>query len=112
MYEPISPYKIYDQDEWWEDDWDAMKFGRDVDFNKPFFEQFDELRRDVSRMSLNCIGNENSYYTNYALRNKNFYLIVTADYNEDCYFGRFSDRNFKCVDFEIWAFSMYYVRAI
>jgi len=100
MYAPDSPYAVYDQDEWWKDDWDAMKYGRDFDFNRPFFEQFQELRLAVPRMSLNCIGNENSYYANYALRNKNSYLVTTADYNEDCYYGRFSDRNLRCVDFD------------
>lgn len=100
MYAPDAPYQIYDQDEWWSDNWDPLKYGREFDFGRPFFEQFQELRLVVPRMSLNVIANENSYYTNYALQNKNSYLVTTADENEDCYYGRFSDRNFRCVDFD------------
>jgi Zn ribbon nucleic-acid-binding protein len=100
MYEPGSPFKVYDHEEWWKDDWDPMTFGRDFDFNKPFFEQFMELMLVVPRMSLNTMKNENSYYTNYAVGNKNSYLVTTADYNEGCMYGRFSDRNFRCMDFD------------
>ncbi|MFA6520796.1 MAG: hypothetical protein WCT53_00190 [Candidatus Gracilibacteria bacterium] len=100
MYSADSPYPIYDQGEWWKDNWDPIEYGRDFDFNRPFFEQFEELRRKVPRMSLNCIQNENSEYTSYALGDKNSYLLFTADFNEDCYYGRFSDRNFRCTDFD------------
>jgi len=100
MYEPSTQFKIYEQDEWWKDDWDPIQYGQEFDFSRPFFDQFQELRLKVPRMSLNCIDNENSYYTNYALRNKNSYLITTADYNEDCYYGRFSQRNYRCLDFD------------
>ena len=51
-------------------------------------------------MSLNCIANENSYFTNYAWRDKDSYLVTTADLNEQCYYGRFSDRNYRCCDFD------------
>ncbi|MBI2639204.1 hypothetical protein HYW83_06495 [Candidatus Peregrinibacteria bacterium] len=100
MYAPDSPYKVYDHEEWWKDDWDPMDYGREFDFNRPFFEQFGELQRDVPRMSLNVEGSENSYFTNYALRNKNCYLISTSDYNEECSYGRFCDRNFHCMDLD------------
>ncbi len=107
MYSQDKPYKIYDQDVWWSGNWDPKEYGRDFDFSRPFFEQFAELQREVPRMSLNCIGNENSYFTNYALRNKNSYLIFTADFNEDCYYGRFSDKNFHSCDFDFTFDSTY-----
>jgi len=33
------PYKIpvYDISEWWSDGWDAIAYGMDIDFEKPFF---------------------------------------------------------------------------
>jgi len=101
MYSPDKPYKIYSNNNWWSDKWDPLKYGRDFDFNRPFFEQFAELQRDVPRMALNAINNENSDYTNYSLGNKNSYLLFTADYNEDCMYGRFSVKNFHCVDFDM-----------
>jgi hypothetical protein len=98
MYAPNSPYVIYDVEEWHKDDWDPMEHGRDFDFSRPFFEQFAELQKVVPRLALNCIGNENASYTNYALRNKDSYLIYTADFNEKCYYLRFADRNYQCMD--------------
>ncbi|HBB02500.1 MAG: hypothetical protein US89_C0004G0112 [Candidatus Peregrinibacteria bacterium GW2011_GWF2_38_29] len=100
MYSPDKPYKIYDQETWWSDKWDPMQFGRDFDFNKPFFEQFIDLQKSVPRMSLNVISSENSYYTNYAFRNKNCYMVFTTDYCEDSYYGRINYHCFKCVDFD------------
>jgi len=99
MYSQDKPYKIYDQEVWWSDKWDPMEYGRDYDFNKPFFEQLVELQKVVPRMSLNVINSENSYFTNYAFGNKDSYLLYTADYNEECLYGRFSNKNYNCVDF-------------
>lgn len=101
MYSANAPYTVYDQDEWWKDTWDPMEYGRDFDFSKPFFEQFAELQKKVPRMSLNCIGNENSYYTNYSYRDKDAYLVFTADFNENSYYLRFSDRNFNSCDCDL-----------
>jgi len=83
-YSPDKPFKVYDQDVWWEDDWDGMDYGRDFDFSRTFTEQFKDLYRDVPHMSLYTINCENSYYTNYALGQKNCYLIFGAGDNEDC----------------------------
>jgi hypothetical protein len=98
MYSPENSLKIYDQKIWWSDDWDAMEYGRDYDFTKPFFEQYKELQKVVPRMSLNNIQPENSDYANLAFGNKNCYLVFTADYNEDCAYLRFAVKNFKCFD--------------
>jgi len=35
-----SPYKIFDLHHWWSDKWGGEDYGKDYDFNKPFFEQF------------------------------------------------------------------------
>ncbi len=42
IYNPNSPHKIYHREYWWSDKWDAIKYGQDYDFNKPFFKQFKE----------------------------------------------------------------------
>src|SRR3989338_5442252 len=44
---PDSGMNIYDQEEWWEDDWDATTYGRDYDPTRPFLEQFGELLHEV-----------------------------------------------------------------
>ena len=34
-----APFKIYNEEFWRSDGWDAMQFGRDYDFSCPFFEK-------------------------------------------------------------------------
>jgi hypothetical protein len=89
IFSPDMPYKVYDQDEWWSDKWNALSYGRDFDFSKTFSEQLRALHLEVPHVSLYNINVENSYYTNYALNQKNCYLIFGAGNNEDCLFGKF-----------------------
>ncbi len=95
QYSESVPFPVYDQKIWWSDDWDAMIHGMDFDFNRPFFEQFEELRNKVPQMAVFVIGDtlENSDFTNCTGYLKNCYLIGEADYDEDCYF---SNRIFYC----------------
>src|SRR3989339_1532521 len=39
LYAPEKQYVIYAQKEWWGDSWDALSFGKEMNFDKPFFEQ-------------------------------------------------------------------------
>jgi hypothetical protein len=89
VYAPDSPYKVYDQKEWWSDKWDAIKYGKKFDFSKTLNEQIKSLYIDVPHASLNTTNVENSYFTNYALNQKNCYLIFGAGNNEDCMYGKF-----------------------
>ncbi|MFA6520772.1 MAG: hypothetical protein WCT53_00065 [Candidatus Gracilibacteria bacterium] len=88
-YPPDSPYKVYAQKFWFSEAFDVIDLGRDFDFNKPFFEQFDELSKIVPRPALTTDFNrdENSAYTNCAGKNKNCYLIFDSDENWDCYYS-------------------------
>lgn len=99
LYAPDSKYKAYETSAWWGDTWDALDYGRDFDFSKPFFIQFQALQLAVPRMSLNSIGNENCDFTSFTGYNKNCYLIHTADQCEDCYYGVYGLRNKNCTDF-------------
>lgn len=98
MYNPESKFVVYDQTEWWSDNWDPFTYGRDYDFNKSFFEQYAELQKVVPRMSMNNMKTENSEYCNLCIGNKNSYLVFTADYNEDCSYLRFAIKDYKCLD--------------
>lgn len=97
VYSPDKPDIIYSYDEWWADDWDATDYGRDYDFSRPFFEQFEELFRAVPKINLIQDGSsENSEYTNYGLQNKNCYWAGCFKC-EDVYYGQaFYSKN--CVD--------------
>ena len=98
IYPPDSEYKVYDQHEWHSDKWDAFEYGRDFDFNRPFFEQFDELMKDVPKISLFTSRNENSDYTNGAQQDRNCYMIFVSDHDEDCYYSYGIDSCKDCVE--------------
>lgn len=86
-YSPDKPYKIYKSDIWYGDSWDALEYGRDYDFNRPFFEQFADLQLVVPRLGLSNVNGENSDYCNMTVYNKNCYLVFGGDYNQDVQYG-------------------------
>jgi hypothetical protein len=68
MYSPDKKHKVYSQEKWWSDSWNPMDYGRNFDFSKSFFEQFEELYIEVPLVSLTTdyTKDENSAYTNFA----------------------------------------------
>jgi hypothetical protein len=86
---PESTFKVYDQAYWYSDQVDNTELGREMDFSRPFFEQFAELQAVVPRPALftDFARDENSAYTNFAGRNKNCYLVFDSDENWDCYYS-------------------------
>ena len=56
MYAPDSPVKVYDRDVWLSDAWDAIDYGRDIDWSKPFLAQIYELMLEVPQKSNNIIN--------------------------------------------------------
>lgn len=89
IYSPEKPYVVYDRDEWWGDDWDPRDYGREIDFSRPFFEQYQELRLSTPRANLFTSNIENSEYTNHALNMRNCYLIWGGGDDEDCLYGNY-----------------------
>lgn len=81
---PDKPMPVYHFDEWFKDDWDRMQYGQEIDWNKPFFEQFETLLNKVPSISVLIGDCENSEYTNFSWKNKNCYLVIASDFNEDC----------------------------
>ncbi|MBU0457997.1 hypothetical protein KJ652_07175 [Patescibacteria group bacterium] len=100
MYSPDKPFQVYDQEYWWSDKWDPMQYGRDYDFNKPFFEQFKALSDIVPRRNVFTAykHDENCEYTNHAGRNRNCYLIFDSDDSWDCMFCQSINSCKNCLD--------------
>lgn len=99
IYPPTSPHKVYDQKVWWSDQWDPMSYGRDFDFDRPFFEQMRELMLAVPQINLQNRTNENSDYCNDTNDMKNCYLCFNAQECADSFYvhtGGISMKN--CVD--------------
>jgi hypothetical protein len=88
--EPLwgDPYKVYTQEEWNADTFDATVYGRDYDMSRSFFEQFGELSKAVPHMAVVTISNENCDFTTGTGYCKNCYLINSSEYCEDCYYGK------------------------
>ncbi len=99
-YHPSGPYKVYRQEDWYSDRWDPLQYGREFDFSRPFFPQWQELSLAVPRPSLHrgFVYDENADYTNYAGKNKNCYLIFDSDENRDCYYSYSLERSESCMD--------------
>ncbi len=98
--EPVwgAPYKVYSQEEWRSDKWDPMSYGRAFDFTRPFFDQWAELHKDVPRMALTSLGNENAEFTTGTGYCRNCYLINSSEYCEDCYYGKLFQKCKNSVD--------------
>lgn len=88
MYHPDLPYPVYSKEEWLSDKWRAEDYGRDVDFGRPFFDQFFELQKTVPRAGLAVFANtENADFCNYVGDAKNCYLCFGSIFIEDCMYG-------------------------
>ncbi len=98
IYPEDSPYKVYLPEEWWAADHDAVEYGREFDFNRPFFEQFQELLLKVPRIGLFNINPTNSDYCQQAYDNKNCYLSMVIEKCEDCMYVSHSNSLRDCYD--------------
>ncbi len=98
IYHPDAPYKVYQQGEWYGDCWNAMDYGKEFDFSRGFFEQFDELMHEVPRLGIDIVNCENSDYCNYCGDDKNCYLDIAGEANEDSYFNLFVKNSRNVVD--------------
>ena len=97
-FAPNSKFKVWHLDEWMSDKFDPYKYGRDFDFNRPFFEQLFELEKDVPLPHMNVARNENSEYINNSSDSRNCYLIENSTAAEDSLYslGLFYSKD--CVD--------------
>jgi len=84
IYSPDKKdYKVYDIKEYYKDDWDALEYGRDFNFERPFFEQFNELMKDVPRQSLFNTMTEGCEFSNYIAGCKNCYMSTICYYDTE-----------------------------
>lgn len=78
MYAPETDFNTYDQKYWWSDAWDPLSYGKEYDFSKPFFAQFNELLHKVPLLTLSNSNATNSEYCNVADQSKDCYLISSS----------------------------------
>lgn len=88
MFIPEAPFPVYCKDCWRSDNWEGMVYGRDYDFSKPFFTQWQELFMATPRQGIIQQGeNIDSEYVNRANSNRGCYLIFGSSRNEFCRYG-------------------------
>ena len=80
LYPPESGITVYTDEDFRSDKWDPIEYGRDYDFNRPFFEQFNELLHKVPLKNLNVVNGVNSDYSNNFTDPKNCYLCFNGGY--------------------------------
>lgn len=98
IYRPDAPFPVYKQEHWKSDAFDAISYGRDFDFTRPFFGQYEELRRAVPHLALVNSRSVNSEYTNQSEDNKDCYMLVTSGESEKCVYGSWNHKCFSCSD--------------
>jgi len=97
IFHSSSPYKVYEQKIWWSDKWDVMEYGRDYDFNKPFFAQFDELAKTVPWPNLRIINSVDCDYCNGMINGKNCYMSTGFE-AENCLYMDGAAMSKECID--------------
>jgi len=91
---------IFSPKAWWADDWDAISYGQDYDFSKPFFVQFKELMKKVPQFSMQSQYTTliNSECTMMGTYNRNCFMVTNTQYSEDCAYTTFAAHSNKCLD--------------
>ena len=86
IYHPDKPLTVYCNKCWWSDKWDPKSYGRNINFSRPFFEQFRELQDKVPLLALfndNEVGSLNCEYTQNVTFAKNCYMVSMSWFGED-----------------------------
>ena len=98
IYPDDTPFPVYHPQEWWGDTWDGLDYGREFSFERPFFEQWGDLMMQVPRIGVDIVNCENCDYCNYCGDNKNCYLDIAGEGNEDCCYNLFTKYSKDCLD--------------
>jgi len=98
IYPEKTPFPVYHQSQWYGDKWNPMDYGQAIDFARPFFEQFRDLMMKVPRLGVDVVNCENSDYCNYCGDDKDCYLDIAGEANQNCYFCLFTKYSKDCVD--------------
>ncbi len=90
VFAPDSDQNVFDHKTWWGDSWNAMDYGMDIDWKQSFFSQLKYLWRKVPDIALFNINPVNSDYCSITEGNKNCYLVIGGDFNENIMYSSFT----------------------
>ncbi len=93
-----APFPVIDNEEWWGDSWDAMRWGQDYDFTQQFFPQFAALRNLIPHIARNAFGNEECDYCNNIIHSRNCYLSFNGTKLDGCIHVESAYSTSDCLD--------------
>jgi hypothetical protein len=85
-YRQDRPYRMFCNPCWWKDNWDGTEYGINYNPDMHFFEHLKELRDKSVFMALETLypSLTNTVYTNHSGYQKNCFMTICADFNENC----------------------------
>ncbi|OGY84786.1 MAG: hypothetical protein A3F54_03320 [Candidatus Kerfeldbacteria bacterium RIFCSPHIGHO2_12_FULL_48_17] len=98
IYPAGTPWPVYCITCWRSDTWNPLDNGRDFDFARPFFDQWQEVLYATPMPALLQSNCENSDYAHAAGNNKNVYLVFCSSFNENCYYSYWLQKSRDCLD--------------
>ena len=98
IYRSDAPFPVYNQEYWKSDKFDGMEYGRNFDFDRSFFEQYEKLRRVVPHLAIVNSNSVNSEYTNQSQDNKDCYMLIESSNNERCNHCYWMQKSKDCLD--------------
>ena len=100
-YPVETPFPVYCNKCWWSDAWDPKSYEQEIDWNRPFFDQLQELRLRVPVLALvndNGNGSIDCEYTQNFVFSKNCYMTMVAWLWEDCMYSVYGTEAKSAVD--------------
>lgn len=98
LYSEENPLKIYDDQYYISDKWDAIEYGKEIELDNPFFAQFLEFSKLIPRQNLQRdFKSTDCEYTISGGDSKNCYY-ATAFYSEGIYYGWLNVSSRNCVE--------------
>ncbi|MBI2055321.1 MAG: hypothetical protein HYT42_00280 [Candidatus Sungbacteria bacterium] len=82
-----ASFPVHYQKDWLSGGDDAVKYGKEYDFGRPFFAQLKELMRAVPWQHAYNQNAEDSEYCSNAIDLKNCYLMFNSGFSENCMYG-------------------------
>jgi hypothetical protein len=98
FYPANSSFIVYNTEAWWSDAWDGLNAGKEISFDRPFFQQIGDIRRATPRQGMMSTQSEGSSYSAYCMYTKNCYMCVSCVVNEDSAYCYQANDSKNCVD--------------
>ena len=99
MHPPWNNFVIYCRECWYSDKWEPFDYGREYDWDRPFFWQWKEILAKTPQVNLWTLRNNvGSEFTNYSAENKNCYLSYSAVKCENVFYSQAVDKDKDCFD--------------